>query len=198
MKVTKWTRKYSVHRYIYAIYKQFILTLQPASIGILVVVVWYFWFWKNGISFGESDSEILLLLTGPLLMLALLFVGGLAYTNVEKRKTRAVIATMTRDKESFLINRDERTSNVVLVFLASVIIFLVAQAMLTHWGDVYAGSFAVFICTFVGAKFWTIVVHLDNPVKSSRWLAERVPSEWLDIDIDQHFSLNGSEKSSKK
>jgi len=193
MAITKWTRKHSTFRYVYATLKQFGLTLQPFIISSAVVVIWYFGFWGNSISFGESDSERLLLLTGPLLMLAILFVGGLAYTNVEERKARAVLSIMTKDKKSFLLNRDERTSNVVLVFLASVAVFLVAQSMLTHWEDVYAGAFAVFICSFVGAKFWTIIVHLDNPIKSSRWLTERVPHGWMDVDIDQHFKLDGTD-----
>lgn len=194
MTITKWTRKHSKSRYLYATLKQVRLTLQPILIGAVMVTIWYFGFWKNGMSFGEHDSERLLLLTGPLLMLAILFVGGLAYTNVEERKMRAVVSTMTKDKKSFLLNRDERTSNVVLVFLASVAVFLVAQAMLTHWEGFYAGAFAVFICSFVGAKFWIIIVRLDDPVKSSRWLTERVPHGWMDVDIDQHFKLDGSEE----
>lgn len=194
MTITKWTRKNSPFRYVYATFKQVKFILQPFIVGVVMVTVWYFLIWGKEISFGESDSERLLLLTGPLLMLAILFVGGLAYTNVEERKARAVVATMTKDKNSFLLNRDERTSNVVLVFLASVAVFLVVQSMLTHWEGVYAGAFAVFICSFVGAKFWTIIVHLDDPIQSSRWLTERVPHGWMDIDIDKHFKLDGSEE----
>lgn len=194
MAITKWTRKYSKSRYLYATLKQIKLTLQPFIIGVVMATIWYLGFWKSGFSFGETDSERLLLLTGPLLMLAILFVGGLAYTKVEERKARAVIAIMNKDKKTFLLNRDERTSNVILVFLASVATFLVVQSMLTHWETVHAGIFAVFICSFVGAKFWTIIVSLDNPIKSSRWLTERVPNGWMDIDIDQYFRLDGTDE----
>ena len=150
MATTKWTKKNSWYRYVYAVLKQVRMTLQPLMIAFLVTILWYFFVWNAKLSFKEADSERLLLLTGPLLMLALLFIGGLAYTKVEERKSRAVTSVMTKDKIAFLLNRDERTSNVVLVFLASMALLLTVQAMFTHWEEVYAGAFAVFICSFVG------------------------------------------------
>ena len=194
MAPSKWTTKHSSLRYVYAILKNIQLTLQPLAISLGVVGVWYWFFWEKH-HFGEADSERLLLLTGPLLMLALLFIGGVAYTKVDERKAKTVNALMMKRRDAelardmFLANREERTSNVLLVFLGSVSIFLTIQAMMTHWDGFVAGFFAVFVCSFVSAKFWAIITRLDNPVKSCLWIRERTPQDWLDADIDEHFHL---------
>lgn len=194
MAPSKWTTKDSWLRYAYAILKNIQLTLQPMAISLGVVGVWYYFFWEQH-HFQEADSERLLLLTGPLLMLALLFIGGVAYTKVDERKGKTVAALMMKRRDAelardmFLANRDERTSNVLLVFLGSVSIFLTIQAMMTHWDGLVAGVFAVFVCSFVSAKFWAIITRLDNPVKSCLWIKERTPQDWLETDVDEHFHL---------
>lgn len=198
MNITKWTKKDSYHRYAYSAVKQMRLTLYPIIIASFFTVFWYYRIWQSDIAFTMDDSEHLLLLTAPFLMLSLIFVGSFAYTKIDERKASIVANILKRNKNSFLLNRDERTSNVVLVFLASVALLLVLQAMFTHWESVFAGAFAVFVCSFVSAKFWALIIYLDDPIHSSRWISERVPQEWFGIDVDEYFELTSTQNKVNK
>ena len=55
--------------------------------------------------------------------------------------------------------------------------------MFLGWADVTTGSYAVFAVSFVIALFFVVAIELDDP-KRSIWFKERIPAEWLTIDVD--------------
>lgn len=189
--ISKWSTKDSPFYWAFAIYKQLGLTIVSVLFSFGTLAGWYVVAWRNGIRLEPHDMEQLLLLTGALSVLALLFIGGLAYTKVTEKKDKIVDALMMEDrlaaKRQFLRYRDERTANSTLVFLGTAACAVILHAALIPWGNVYAGIAGVFTTSFISSKFWVLVTHFDDAIDSSKWIRDRTPEEWLTEDVDRFF-----------
>jgi hypothetical protein len=194
MSPTKWTQKDSPFRYLYMITKQFKLTLLPVIATAGMIGLWYFVFWRHQIMIARGDSEHLLLFSAVALMLAIFFLGGFLYTKIDDRRDQVVKAVLGKDKVRFLMLRDERTPNFSLVFLGTLSILLTMHSVLLSWETVWGGLSAVGTVTFICSKLWILITYLDDPIDSSKWIKERVPKGWLDINIDEFFKCDGTEE----
>ncbi len=194
MAPTKWTRKDSWFRYFFSIFKQIRLTWRPVLVTGGMMLFWYWVMWPSQIKIAPGDSERLLLFSAVALMLALFFISGFLYAKIDDRRDKVVKAILKKNKKKFLMLRDERTPNFSLVFQGTLSILLVAHALLLPWETVWGGLSAVGTITFIGAKLWVLITHLDDPVGSSKWIQERVPDDWMAIDVDEFFKCDGTEE----
>lgn len=200
--ITKWSEKDSAWRYVFAIWKQLGLTLRSILFSGLVATAWFFGIWRHRLWFESEDLERLFILTGAASALALLFIGGFAFTKTRDKKDKIVEAILMRDKEAgkelFMRYRDERIDNATLVFLGTTGGIFAAHALVAPWVSAWAGFVAVSVACLIWSKFWVLVTHFDDPIDSSKWIRDRVPQEWMDEDVDAYFDLKGPKNAARK
>ncbi len=107
-----------------------------------------------------------------------------------------MLSILKRDKETFLCYRDDRIPIMIhlLILVMSLPVLIIIS--LLEYKSAWTGTTCVFFVSFALSLYWVVVTELQNPSKSL-WFVERVPDEWLTIDIDMHFKLAEEEKNQK-
>lgn len=175
------------------------LMMQPFAVAFLAVVVWR-WMWKNGYHLAAEDSEIFYVPVMATLGLAFSINATINLSSTWEKYRRIGNCILTRNEREFLQLRDERMPIILHLFLATLSFFLIGMMMLLDYKYEMSGIVSVFIISFLVALYWIVVPQLENPAKSA-WFAERIPGEWLEIDIDIYFELeerNGKNKETEE
>ncbi len=164
------------------------LLLQPFSFAVVVSVLWWCELFSKEIHFAKDDENILL--AGVIVMLALTYgiVATTTFSTVWDKYQKVVISVLKRDKETFLCYRDERIPIVIHLLILAFAIPLLAIISLLEYKTAVDGFVAVFTVSFALATYAVVIIELQNPSKSL-WFIERIPVDWLTIDIDVHFQL---------
>jgi MFS family permease len=171
------------------------LLLQPLGIAAFAVSLWHR-LRRMGIHFATSDEAIL---TGAIIAtlgIAFSIIAAVVFTKILDKYSIVVRSVLRRDKNTFLLYRDERLPIIIHLVLASLSLSLISMVILIDYHNVYTGVCSVFAVTFSISLYFIVATELQNPAKSA-WFAERIPHEWLEVDIDKHFKLieqNGKEK----
>jgi hypothetical protein len=163
------------------------LAVYAIGIAAFATVLWYV-AWQHGYHFSGADE---LSLTGAIvttLGVAYGITAALILNYVWEKYNKVVICVFERDRDTFLFYRDERMPIMIRLLLASISVPLIIMVGALDYTQVWSGAAAVFSVSLVLALYWIVATKLEDPAKSA-WLAERIPPEWLTVDVDDHFKL---------
>ncbi len=164
-----------------------LLLLWPLIIATGVVLVWY-QLRLRGYHFSHADESALV---GAVIMtFAVLFsiTGAFVLNTIWEKYRMVVLCIFQKDKERFLFYRDERIPVLLHLLLFSFSFPLLGMIAMLDYKEVLSGMIAVFSVSFGLSLYWIAAVELENPVNSP-WIKERIPKEWLTVDVDEQFAL---------
>jgi hypothetical protein len=163
--------------------------LAAYAIGIagLATALWYA-AWVHGYHFSGSDEAILGGAIVTTLGVAYGITAALILNSLWEKYNKVVLCVFKKDKDTFLFYRDERMPIMIRLLLASISLPLIGIVGTLDYQHAWSGAAAVFSVSLVLALYWMVATKLENPAKSA-WLAERIPQEWLSVDVDDHFGL---------
>jgi hypothetical protein len=168
--------------------RHFVFALQPPATAAILTAIWQYVFWAHEIHFPKSDEMVLIGAVIGVIGIAFSVVAGVVLTMTLDKYRKISMSVMQRDKETFLMYRDERLPIIMYILLGTLSACLIALMMLIEYSDVRWGDFAVFVVTCAISTYFFVARELENPAKSP-WFAERIPPNWLEEDVDAHFRL---------
>ena len=160
---------------------------KPFAIATASAVLWYK-LHARGIHFSGGDASIV---GGPILsMLSVIYsiMAAIVLHDVWDKFRKVGMSLLRNDKETFLLYRDERMPVLLHMLLFLFTFPIVAIVALLDYQSILAGALSVFAVSLLFSFYWFVVNILENPVESP-WLKERIPPEWLSIDVDEYFKL---------
>lgn len=172
--------------------KHLFFIFQPLVIAIGILSIWY-QFYTRGIHFSQEDEVVL---TGSVIMIlavAYSITASTVFNSIWEKYQRVVLCVIRMDRETFLCYRDERVPIVIHILILTFTILLITMVGGLEYRHVSAGIASVFSVSFILSLYFIVIVELQNPAKSL-WLNERVPKEWLVVDIDEYFKLGRKKK----
>lgn len=174
----------SFKRHTYILLKAFIVTLFP-------LLLWY-QLRLRGVYFAHEDETIIIGAAIATLGLAYGIMASLVLGSIWEKYKKVVISVLKHDKETFLCYRDERIPVMIHLFLFALSLPLLVMIALLEYRYLWSGIASVFSVSFILSLYWIVATELENPAKSP-WFAERIPEEWLNVDVDEYFRLaNGA------
>ncbi len=186
-------KKNDMARKYLAIKRHLILLLKPLVFSSILTLLWY-QLWLHGIHFPRRDEAVL---TGAIVMtlgVAFSLTAAVVLGAVWNQYRQIVVSVIRRDRDTFLMYRDERIPILLHLLLGAFSVPLVVIIGLLDYANIWSGLCSIFIAAFIISLYWVVATELDNPAKSI-WFAGRVPKEWLAIDVDTHFKLTDGETS---
>jgi len=166
---------------------------KAVALASLITTLWYCC-WLRGWHFSEDDKDIQIGATITTLGVAYsVLVSWILAASHEKYK-EVVLAVLKQDKETFLLYRDERMLIAIHVLIGMVSVPLLSMMCMVAYRHALTGAMSVFSVSLVVVAFWLVITLIENPIQSE-WFRERIPGDWLTVDIDEHFKLG---KHSKK
>ena len=170
------------------------MLLKPAVAGVILV-----WIWqelrKYGIEFPPTDE---IPISSALLTVGVAYgiMAALILDTVWQEYKTVGLCVRQDDLERFLESRDERIPATIHLLLGTMSFFLEGLIMLTHYDNIWAGRACVFLVAFVLVLYFEVATELDDPFRGV-WYVERVPEEWLEIDIAEARRQNGKRRGGK-
>ena len=189
----KLSKKNDADRKWKTIKKHTLLLLQPIGVSIVCTAMWYYLLFRNGIHFPKEDEGPLLAGIFVMLSVAYTITTAATFSAVWDKSHKMVISVLKRDQETFLCYRDERMPIIIYLLILSFSAPLVGITALIQYSTWVTGVTCMATITFVLSIYLVVVIQLQNPHKSP-WFMERIPSEWLEIDIDKYFKLEEEEQ----
>lgn len=160
---------------------------KPFAIAVAFTALWYK-LYLRGIHLSGPDASIV---GGPILsMLSVIYsiMAAIVLHDVWNKFRKVGLSIMHNDMETFLAYRDERMPVLLHMLLFLFTFPIIAIVALLDYQSILAGALSVFAVTLLFSFYWFVVNILENPVESP-WLKERIPPEWLSIDVDEYFKL---------
>ncbi len=153
--------------------------------ALLITIAWYV-IWTSGIHFAdEADMDSIITTLGVTYGIIATWVLDTIWDKYKK----VVVSTLHQDKDEFMLYRDERLPTARYFLVIFVSLPLLGMIGMIDYQNVPTGIFSVFAVSFILSLFWIVIKHLEDPSRSA-WIAERIPADWLETDIDEHFHLD--------
>jgi hypothetical protein len=114
-------------------------------------------------------------------------IAGYAINAVLTEYKEISKAVVRNDMDTFLLYRDEQLPILIHVFLGTISLYIIIFTMLFPFNDVKLGASAVFVVSSLVVMAYVIVSELDDYQKSI-WFKEKIPPEWYEVDINEHFN----------
>ena len=155
------------------------------STAIMVTALWYA-ARTRGLHFGdETDVSSIITTLGVTYGIIATWVIDAIWDKYKK----VVVATLHQDKDEFMLYRDERLPIALHLLVALISLPLLGMIGMIDYQSAAVGMCSVFTVSFILALFWIVIRHLENPSRSA-WITERIPREWFEADVDEHFHLD--------
>ena len=185
----KFSKKNSFQRRVDSFFRHFFLMAQPFSFALVAAYIWDNGIYKNGIHLSKEDEGPIL--TGVFLLLSVTYgvITATMFSSVWDKYKSVVEAVLKKDKDTFMLYRDERLPIIVHLLILSFSIPLLSFCLFVEYKDILSGYCSVFSSSFVLSLYFVVIAELQNPSKAP-WLAERIPHDWLHDDVDKHFWLD--------
>lgn len=170
-----------------SLWRHIALMAQPFLFALASSIFWLFHLRQKGMHLPKSDEVVM---TGGVIAALAIAFSILAATMLSATYDRYKEVTkcvLTKDKQTFLLYRDERFPVIMHILLFSLALPIVVVIMLLDYESVVSGALAVFSVVFAVTTFLVAVAELQDPTKSP-WFAERIPSDWLREDVDEMIS----------
>ncbi|MBS0553075.1 MAG: hypothetical protein JSS47_11190 [Proteobacteria bacterium] len=167
------------------------IVLKPLFAGIVLALFWRLILYKDGVHFGVHSSDPILHLILPLIGFMYIIFAGVAVTSVFDQYKIISKCVVKKDMETFLLYRDEQLPIMMHILVSVPSILIIAFVMLFNYqGDTLIGVSSVFSVSFALLLVWVIATELDDFSKSI-WFREKIPKEWYEVDIEEHFREKG-------
>jgi hypothetical protein len=161
--------------------------VQPFLMAAITTYIWYC-LHKAEIHFPKEDEGTLTTAVVATLAITFSILAALVLNSIWEKYRQVVVCILRRDMETFLLYRDERIPIIIHILLASLSMPVIVMVMLLEYRSFWSGLASISSVSFAISVYWVVALELENPSKSL-WLAERVPKDWLEKDIDAHFKL---------
>jgi len=154
-------------------------------VAVIITLAWYV-AWINGFHFAdEIDMSAIITTLGVTYGIIATWVLDAIWDKYKK----VVISTLHQDKDEFMLYRDERMPIALHLLIIFISLPLLGMIGMIDYHSVTTGIFSVFAVSFILSLFWIVIKHLEDPSRSA-WIAERIPADWLEADVDEHFHLD--------
>ncbi len=160
------------------------LLLKPTFAAFAALFVWH-WIRYFGIHLNKNSEVPVTAAVIPTLGVAYSIMAALVLNTVWEEYKQVSICIVTNDMHKFLIYRDERIPMLIHLLLCVLSFFLLGSMMVLEYEDVWSGRCSVFATAFILVLYWVVATELDDPHRSV-WFKERIPQDWLTIDIDEY------------
>ncbi len=165
------------------------VVLKPAFLGLVMVAFWRFVLVPLRYHFRPDAGQSLELIVFPLVGFIYVIFASVAVTSVFDQYKAVSKSVVKRDVDTFLLYRDEQLPIMMHILIGAPSVLLTLLLLFyTYLGDEVAGAIMIFAVTFMLSLIWVIATELDDFSKSI-WFRERIPKEWYEIDIEEHFRI---------
>jgi hypothetical protein len=166
------------------------LVLPPAVIAAVMTAAWY-QFFRRGLHLPESVKEMLG--TAIVVQAAIFAIAAAMVLNGTWERVRALSRhVLIRNQRGFMEIRDEKMPIPMHLVLAASGLSVLVLLGAAPYPDAWSGGIIVSSTWFVMSLYFMIVASLQN-ITSSVWIANRVPKDWLETEVDKFFSTGFSE-----
>lgn len=179
-------------RRVKALKRHIPLFTKPAIVSAVALGVWHLLRYF-GIHLDKSSEVPVTAAVIPTLGITYSIIAALVLNAVWEEYRKVSVCVITDDRDTFLLYRDERIPLMIHLLLGVLSLFLIGSIMLIDYDHIWSGRCSVFSITFACVLYWVVATELDDPARSV-WFKERIPQEWLEIDIDVYRA----EKAKKK
>lgn len=169
-----------------------LLIFQASALASVITWCWYE-LWIHGCHFPEDVTDII--------VGAIITTFGVTYgilvswilNSIWEKYQKVVISVLKQDQDTFLLYRDERIPIAFHLLIGIVSFPLIGMIGMVAYEHVVTGAISVFVISLVLATFWLVIAQIEDPAKGG-WFLERIPPEWLKVDIDEYFHLGENKK----
>lgn len=165
--------------------RHFPMLAKPIFCAVISLLIWYF-LRAHGVHLNRESEIPLTSAIIPLIGLIYGIKAGLVLNAVWDEYKTLSFAVVKRDKETFLLHRDEQVPIMIHLLLGTMAFTILGLVMIIEYQDFWTGVVSVFVTAFILSLMAVIVVELDDP-KQSIWFKEKIPQEWLEIDVNHYF-----------
>jgi len=167
-------------------FKKNIALVGGALLSAVVITLTWYAAWTNGFHFAnEADMSAIITTLGVTYGIIATWVLDTIWDKYKK----VVISTLHQNKDEFMLYRDERLPIALHLLVIFISLPLLGMIGMIDYQNIATGIFSVFSVAFILSLFWIIIKHLEDPSRSA-WIAERIPADWLEADVDEHFHLD--------
>ena len=166
------------------------LMIPPLVLAGLMTAAWY-QFFSRGWHLPDTVKEMLG--TAIVVQAAIFAIAAAMVLNGTWERLRTLSRhVLVRNQRGFMEIRDEKMPISMHLVLAASGLSVLLLLSAAHYPNVWSGAMVVFSTWFVMSLYFMVVAALQN-VTSSVWIVNRVPDEWLALDVDEFFRTGFSE-----
>lgn len=153
--------------------------VRPVAVSLVLSIgVWYWIFYRLGVSFFESDESTFTDAIVPTLAMFHAIVAGHVLIKVWDEYKVVRRCVKKGDKKTFMECRDDRIPLAIHMLLASLSVIIMVLVMLLHYDGPGAGIASTSSVAFVLTLYWEVATNLDNPFKGV-WYRDQIPKDWF-------------------
>ena len=160
------------------------MILKPFIFSLIMVLIWKV-LRDYGIHLNKESEVSITAAVIPVIGIIYGVKAGLVLNNVWEEYKKMSTAVIKKDIDTFLLYRDEQIPIVIHLLLGVLAFFILVLIMLLNYDDIWTGIVSVFSASFVLFIMSVVAIELDHPTRSI-WFKERIPEEWLEIDIVEY------------
>jgi len=173
------------------------VVLKAVIAGVICAIMQYIAYYYD-LSFEAEAENAILFLPMTFAFFVYVIFAGYAINRVLEESKEVSKAIITKDIDKFLVYRDEQLPILIHLPLGVVSFIIIFFAVLFPFPGEILAIVCVFSLVFIMALLFLVTQELDN-YESSVWFRIKVPEDWWQIDIEEHFlkkkEVNTSEKS---
>lgn len=155
------------------------------GVALLVTFIWFQACNRRGVRLPDGVNDV----AGTAIMVIagiFAFAGSLILDRAWKRSQDMARAILLYDKQGFMLLRDEKIPNILVIALYFFAFWILVLLGLSKFPSALAGEVVIFATASCVALYFWALHNLLNP-QTSVWFARRTPKAWLDEDSDSYF-----------
>lgn len=160
--------------------------LKPSIVSFAIVLLWRLVIFPADWHFAKPYEPILFIVL-PLISFIYVIFASVSVNSVFDQYKEVSKSVVRNDIDTFLIYRDEQLPILMHILIGAPSLLITSFVLLYDYeAHTITGMATVFVVSFMLMLIWQIVTELDD-FRRSIWFKEKIPPEWLQIDIETHF-----------
>ena len=165
--------------------KCFIMIIVPVPIAGAIGLVWYEFFYRNGIHLEQEVEAILSAAWIPIFGILYSLMAAIVVATVWGEYKLMRKAVKRRDLDTFTDLRDETMSPLVHTLIGMLSFFLLVSFMLLNYPTPISGFIVIGSTAYLLTLILFVVIEVDNPC-AGLWFIKDIPDEWLTLDVEEY------------
>lgn len=166
------------------------IVIKSIFIATLCVLFWRYILYPLNLHFSKHANDIILFMVSPIIGTGYVLFAAIAVNSAFDQFKIISRSVVRNEKDEFLTYRDEQLPiKIHLLIGVPSIIILFFTLSFNYESDIFIGAAAIFTISFMLTLAWKIAADLDN-FQNSVWFQQRVPKEWYEANIHDHFYKN--------